>query len=151
MLIKPLMGNIKFFVMKKNFFLILVLVGLNKCTAQTVSIMTDKKSYSRNDSIEIKVINNDSVDVVYVIALELNANNKWGELESDINMMGMKAEVTRPLKKNQILISKIILPDYIIRIATKKGNKIRFRLKYGQSYNNTNQIYSNTFNVLSPK
>jgi hypothetical protein len=134
--------------MKRIFFLILILINLNCCKSQIISITTDKEIYTRKDSIEIKVNNTDSIDLFYVIALELNLNNKWGELESDINTMGMKGENMKPLKKNQVLIRKIILPDYIIRIVSKDGNKIRLRLKYGRSYDKTNQIYSNTFRVL---
>ncbi|CAN5198711.1 hypothetical protein BH11BAC5_BH11BAC5_05760 [soil metagenome] len=130
----------------KAIFLIFLIVSSGSLKAQPISINTDKGVYKSNDSVEIKIVNN-LVDFVYVIALELNVNNKWGELESDINMMGNKVEILKPLKKNQIFVIKIILSDYLTRTLTRDKNKFRLRLSYGQGNKETSEIYSNTFKL----
>ncbi len=137
--------------MKKIFLLIIIFVSvLNKSEAQQISIHTDKESYDSKDSIEISLSNNSFLELVYVIALESNIDNKWVGMESDITMMGMKSERLRTIKKNQILKRKIILPEYIVKIVIRNDCKVRFRLKSGIDYDKGSIIYTNAIKISLP-
>ena len=125
----------------------IIVFNTSKSEAQKVFINADKNIYKSNDTIKLKIINKSLTDLVYVVGLEVNFNNKWVEIESDVSMMGMKIENWKPIKKGQIIINKIRLPDYIIKIIMKDKNKIRFRMKYGLMFNKTRQVYSNIIKI----
>jgi hypothetical protein len=118
--------------------------------SQSIQVLKNKDIYKVGDTINIKVENQSSNEIFYLIGSEIKLNGSWKEFQEDVFAGPSKVEIYRKIKRGKSVLYNIKFPGFFNNVLENNNNllNIRFKLSYGVSFKKLNYIFSDSIQII---